>query len=297
MQRRPRKFCDYELFLALINLSPDIICFKDGEGRWLLANTSCLRLFGLECVEYTGKKAAELAGENNFYRSALLAWEVVDERAWQKKELDFSEEVFSVSNGEKKFFELTRMPLYHSDGHRWRLIILGRDVTSARQAEIALRAESRCCQRLHEEIQEKNELINKIKTTIDVLLERNEAVQKGMEQRIATNLRERILPYLELLRSKLSEKDHYCLDIIATHIDTIGSSFIQDLKSPALNLTPREIQLADLVMQGRTNKEIADLLNISVRSVESYRYSLRKKLGLRNKKVNLRTYLLSSFSS
>ncbi|WP_267926904.1 PAS domain-containing protein [Desulfolithobacter dissulfuricans] len=297
MQGRLRRFSDHEPFLALINLSPDIICFKDGEGRWLLANTSCLRLFGLESVEYSGKRATELAGENDFCRKTLRVWEVADERAWQKEELDLSEEIFSMPDGEKKFFEVVRMPLFHPDGRRRRLIILGRDVTSARQAEIALRAESRCCQRLHEEIQEKNELINKVKTTIDVLLERNEAVQKVMEQRIATNLQERILPYLELLRSKLSEKDHYCLDIIATHIDTIGSSFIQDLKSPALNLTPREIQLADLVMQGRTNKEIADLLNISVRSVESYRYSLRKKLGLRNKKINLRTYLLSSFSS
>ncbi|NOQ47299.1 MAG: hypothetical protein GQ559_11645, partial [Desulfobulbaceae bacterium] len=70
-----------------------------------------------------------------------------------------------------------------------------------------------------------------------------------------------------------------------------------DLNSSLLNLTPSEIQVADLIRQGKTNKDISTILQLSASTIESYRNALRKKLGLRNKKVNLRTYLLSSFSS
>ena len=60
-----------------------------------------------------------------------------------------------------------------------------------------------------------------------------------------------------------------------------------------LNLSPREIQVADLVRQGRSNKDAANILSISVNAVEFHRNNLRKKLGLQNKKINLRTYLLT----
>ena len=48
-----------------------------------------------------------------------------------------------------------------------------------------------------------------------------------------------------------------------------------------------------MVRQGKSNKEIAEILHISVRSVESHRRWIRRKLGLRGKAVNLRTFLLS----
>jgi DNA-binding CsgD family transcriptional regulator len=60
-------------------------------------------------------------------------------------------------------------------------------------------------------------------------------------------------------------------------------------------LSSRELQIAALIKEGKTSKEIADTLYISAKTVEYHRANIRKKLGLNkdNKKTNLRSYLIT----
>lgn len=75
--------------------------------------------------------------------------------------------------------------------------------------------------------------------------------------------------------------------------DMVLSQFSQKLTSRYLDLTPAEIQVATLIMYGKSTKNIAEFLSLSRGTIESHRKSIRKKIGLKNKKTNLRTHLLS----
>jgi PAS domain-containing protein len=68
---------------TLIDATPDIICFKDGAGRWLVSNQANLEFFQLEGIDYRCKTDAELAQFSNFYRNILLGCKETDEQTWQ----------------------------------------------------------------------------------------------------------------------------------------------------------------------------------------------------------------------
>lgn len=127
-----------EKLRILINSMPDIVCFKDGEGRWLEANTFDLRLFRLEEVDYRGKKDSELAAFSPFYRDAFMACEGSDEAAWRKGTISRGEETIPIPDGEPLVFDIIKVPLFNADGGRLGLIVVGRDITARKTAESRL---------------------------------------------------------------------------------------------------------------------------------------------------------------
>jgi len=85
-----------EQLSTLLDALPDSVCFKDGAGRWLLANAACLRLFGLEESEYRGKTDQELALTRELCREVFLGCQASDEAAWESRQMLRTEEVIAM---------------------------------------------------------------------------------------------------------------------------------------------------------------------------------------------------------
>jgi DNA-binding NarL/FixJ family response regulator len=126
-----------------------------------------------------------------------------------------------------------------------------------------------------------------------ILLKQSSEAKQEMESKMLSNIRDLIMPYINDLTERLDDRqDLLYVKVIKANLEQITSSFSNRL-AVKLNLTPRELQIAELVRQGRTSKDIANLLGLSRRTVETYRDNLRRKLDVKNKKQNLRSLLLS----
>ena len=144
------------------------------------------------------------------------------------------------------------------------------------------------------ELKIKSERLEEMNTALKVLLEQRDRDRKELEENILGNVKELIQPYIDNLRkSPLTDSQLSHLEIVETNLNNIISPFLKSLKSKYLNLTPRETQVATLIKEGRTSKDISELLNMSLPAVEFHRSNIRKKVGLRNKKANLRSHLSS----
>jgi PAS domain S-box-containing protein len=162
-----------------------------------------------------------------------------------------------------------------------------RDITERKQAEEALRKSER-------ELKSKTENLEEVNAALNVLLKRVEAGRIELEEKILSNIRELVLPNIDRLKkTQLSDHQASYLMVIETNLDNIASSFLYHLKMRYLNLTHREVQVASLVKEGKSTKEIAGLLNIAIKTVVFHRNSLRNKLGLKNQKANLQAHLLT----
>ena len=94
---------------------------------------------------------------------------------------------------------------------------------------------------------------------------------------------------------KLGEKQRTYIGIIESNLNDIVSPFVHGLSSKLIKLSPTELQVSNLIKQGNTTKEIAEIMNLATSTIDFHRNNIRKKFGIKNKKTNLRTYL-SSFS-
>ena len=163
-----------------------------------------------------------------------------------------------------------------------------------REIEERKQAENLLLQKEKDLIEKSQELLE-MNTALKVLLKQGEQDKENIANDIFSNVKKNILPNLKRLQdsSTMNRKDKESIAAIETEINDIVSPFFRNLSNQYSQFTPSEIKVANLIKNGKSTKEISDLLNISAQGVEFHRNNIREKLGLINKKVNLRSFLLS----
>jgi len=211
-------------------------------------------------------------------------------------------------NGEKPEYELTftngkicqfkNEPLRDKDDKIIGVFGIARDITKRKQMENALRKareelEIRVKERT-ESLEIKTKNLEEVNTALKVLLEKRDEDKTDIEEKVMANVKQLVVPYLEKLKtSGLNERQMAYADVLESNLDNIISPFSNRLSSKLLDLSPTEIRIANLVKHGRNTKEIAEMMGVSIRTIDTHRRNIRKKLGLNRKKSNLRTHLLS----
>lgn len=159
------------------------------------------------------------------------------------------------------------------------------DITEWKEAEQGLKKREK-------ELRIKSRSLEELNTTLRVLLKEREGDREELEDKVLSNVQAFVLPYIDKLRrSRLDTKAMAYVDITESNLMDIISPFSRKISSKYRHLTLKEIQIANFIKEGKTSKEIADLLNVSKSAVDIHRYRLRNKLGLNKVKANLRSHL------
>jgi DNA-binding CsgD family transcriptional regulator len=159
--------------------------------------------------------------------------------------------------------------------------------------EKLLDQKNREVEKLTEEIKRKSRDLKEAKIALRVVMRSVESEKHDIEESILTNIHHLVIPWIEKIKaSGLSQEQASYVVSLEENLERLTSRFSKRLVSPAHKLTPTELQIANMVKNGRTSKEIAEMLHISRRTVSFHRENVRKKLGLGKSGGNLRTYLL-----
>ena len=211
-----------------------------------------------------------------------------------------AEGIRNVINGSVGEF-LYDYPCHSSDGQHWyymrairmpsggiaSVVISHEEITDLKLAEQAL-LEHR------EKLQEQKQSLEEANIALKVLLKQREEDRFELERRVLSNIKDLVMPYVDKLKlAPIKTSDKVLVELIDKHLQDVISPLLQKLSNINIILTPQEMQVAALVKDGKTSKEIADILSISDTTVNFHRKNLRSKFGLKNRQVNLRTYLLS----
>jgi len=190
-------------------------------------------------------------------------------------------------DGSRVWVSMTVRAIKDKEGHIEYFEGMIQDITDRKAAAEALR-------KREEEIEVKSVHLEEVNTALRVILRQREEHEKDMENTILGNVQKIILPYIEKLKAgHLGQAQKALLGIIESELKNAVSPFLQKLTAVYARFTPAEIQVADLVKSGKSTKEIAELLSIGTGTVDTHRKSIRSKLALSNKKINLQTYLRS----
>jgi len=267
---------------AILDNIPDMAWLKDRESRFIAVNEA----FGKAC----GLKPENLVGMTD-----LDIWPIElaeryredDKRVIECGRRKQVEEPLVDKDGRERWIETIKTPIYNDNGEIIGTAGIARDITRRKRAENELKNRER-------ELDAKSRNLEEVNIALKVLLKRREEDKVELEEKVLANVKELVAPYIEKLRRTRTDIDQTAyINIIETHLDDIISPFLRNLTSKYPNLTPREIQITNLIKEGKTTKEIADILNSSSGAIDFHRNNIRNKLGLKNKNANLRSHLLS----
>ncbi len=190
----------------------------------------------------------------------------------------------------KKWYSLHDMAIkwLDSDFSRMEIAI---DISDTKHCQLEQKKKN---ETLKNNVKDRTADLEAMNTALKVLLNKRDDDKKEMEEKIFANHRQLISPLINNLKNSLTQKAQKdMIDILESELKNIISPFSRKLSDPMVNLTPTEIKVAGLIKFGKSNKEIAEAQNSAIRTITYHRENIRKKLGLKNKKINLRSYLLT----
>ncbi len=309
-----------ERYRSLLESSPDPVVVYDMKGNATYVNPAFATTFGFSIEELIGKQIDFVPKENlpetrqaidkmkkgkkiNLFETKRLTKKekildvqisstlYLDRKGQHAGNIVTLRDISALKRTEKelkKYRELLEERVEDRTTELARTNVqLKQEIEERKRVEAALR-------RREKELEAQSHHLEEVNTALKVLLKQRENDKTELQENVLSNVKELVIPYIQRLqKSSMNTNQSTLVNILDSNLNNIISPFIGRLSSKFLNFTPMEIRVANLVKEGKTNKEIAEMLFLSKNTILFHRHNIRTKLGLKNTRINLRTHLLS----
>jgi PAS domain S-box-containing protein len=285
-----------EKYRFLLDNASDPVLIADDDGNLLEANKNAERLLGYTTEELMRMNIAQIHPKEEFKKVIHVF------RGIREKKLDTCNDTKVVrKDGRLVPVDITGTAIEYR-GKKFMQGIF-RDITEHKRMEEKLRSHRENLKRTVEkrtaelrkskkDLELKSRTLEELNAALKVLLRQREEDRREMEERFTSNVKKLVLPYVEMIKkADLDAHLHSYLSIIESNLNELISPFLHSIQQ--LNLSPREIQVASLVKDGQSTKEISDIIGVAPSAIDFYRKNIRRKLHLHSKKQNLQSYLQS----
>jgi DNA-binding CsgD family transcriptional regulator len=162
------------------------------------------------------------------------------------------------------------------------------NILEKKVAEMSLKQTTGELRRQTRELEDKN-------TALREIIAQFELEKKILQEQLRTNIELTVFPLLGRMQDSNLPPGALknCVSVIRQNLEDVTSSVSRSTIDDRVRLSPREFEICNLVRNGQSNKEIAELLQISLLTVERHRHNIRRKLRIDNEHVNLTTFLRS----
>jgi PAS domain S-box-containing protein len=278
---------------AMLSSIGDHMSMMDKNLNIIWANEIAGKIFGNDII---GKKCYEVYHKRT---EPCEPYPCITLRTFQDGKIHKHDTQVIDQDGKTIFFHCTaNVGLRDKEGKPTAVLEISRDITEKVRAEKALhKAKNELERRVKERTRElgiKTNSLEEINTAMKILLKKREEDKTELEDNVLTNVKKIVEPYFKKIKkTKLDEQQETLLSIIESNLKEIISPFTRKMSLKHLNLTPTEILIANLIRLGSSSKKIAELQNVSPRTIDTHRKNIRRKIGLQGQRGNLRSYLLS----
>ncbi len=268
-------------YLSLVESMVEWVWETDANFVLTYISSRIHDVLGYRPEELVGRSPADIMPPEGAARAMPLIGRVFS----QKGSFKSFETVHIHKDGRLIFVEANGTPCFDKNGR-----LLGyrgscHDITERKQFIDAIIERE-------QDLTTKSKNLEDINAALRVLLNQREEDRRELEGKFVANVRQMVLPYMQKIsKSSLDSPCRTYLDIAMSNLNEIVSPFLNSIQQ--MNFTPREIEVASLIKEGKTTKEIAEIMGVAQSAVCSHRDNIRKKLNLNNKKANLRSHLMS----
>ncbi len=267
-------------FTYLFNHNQDGICLLAPSLEIICVNNTMQSWYGHKSP-FSGKKCYEVYHDRKAPCDRCPTLETLKTR--KSTTLDVPYETQYAQNGNQK---LTTFPVFNENNEVIAVIEHIRDLSTEEKEQAAFVKLNSMLDEQSQKLMEQNIALRVLGTQLS---RDSDTVVSEISMKIDTLITPLLVRLKERVKNDAAEAE---LCQLEKHLNELTEPFLNSLPLERLQLSKREMQLAEYIREGYTSKEMSSMLCISKKTVDFHRSNLRKKLKIRDGE-SLQAHLLS----